>query len=115
LDSGEAPLDPSRLNYSIDSEGALIAILEDGKTYPIFSLHVHSKELQLFNSDYSRALLKYVKLGNDEKAPLSRFQIKVLSKMFVSSLVSGEIINFILGIPFVYRLRVRIRKLRDQY
>jgi hypothetical protein len=115
LDSGEAPLEPSRLNYSIDSDGALNAIFEDGKTYPIFSLHVHSKELQMFKPDYSRALLKYVKLGNDEKASFSRFQIKVLSKMFVSSLFSGEVINFFLGIPYVYRLRVRIRRLRDRF
>lgn len=115
LDSGEAPLDPSRLNYSIDSDGALNMILEDGKTYPIFSLHVHSKELQIFKPDYSQALSHYVKLGNDEKAPLSRFQINVLSKMFVTSLFSGDVINFFLGIPLVYRLRVRIRKLRDRF
>lgn len=115
LDSGEAPLDPSRLNYSIDSDGALNMILEDGKTYPIFSLHVHSKELQIFKPDYSQALSHYVKLGNDKKAPLSRFQINVLSKMFITSLFSGDVIKFFLGIPLVYRLRVRIRKLRDRF
>jgi hypothetical protein len=114
LDSGEAPLEPSRLSYSIDGDGALNAIFEDGKTYSIFSLHVHSKELQIFKPDYFRALLKYVKLGNNEKGPLARFQIKVLVKMFISSLVSGQIVNFFLGIPFVYRLRVRIRRLRDR-
>ena len=114
LDSGEAPLDPSRLNYSINNDGGLDAILEDGKTYPIFSLHVHSKELKIFKSDYFLALMNYVELGNAKKAPVSRFKITVLLKMFTSSVSSGNVANFFLGIPFVYRSRVRLRYLRDQ-
>jgi hypothetical protein len=114
LDSGEAPLDPSRLNYSIDNDGRLNAILEDGKTYPIFSLHVHSKELQIFKSDYARALMNYVKLGNAKKAPVSKFKLRVLLEMFIASVFSGNLINFFLGIPFVYRVRERIRYLRDR-
>ena len=114
LDGGEAPLDPGRLNYSINNDGRLNAILEDGKIYPIFSLHVHSKELKIFKSDYFRALMNYVKLGNAKKAPVSRFKITVLLKMFMTSVSSGNVVNFFLGIPFVYRSRVRIRYLRDQ-
>lgn len=115
LDKGEAPIDPSRMSYSIDDIRGLNAILEDGKNYPIFSLHVHSKELQLFKLDYSRALKVYVELGNSEKLPVSRFRANVLLNMFITSVTSGNVFNFFLGIPFIYRLRVRIRNLRDNF
>lgn len=115
LDGGEAPIDPSRMSYSIDGIGELNAIFEDGKTYPIFSLHVHSKDLQLFKLDYSRRLKNYVTLGNAEKSPVSRFRAVVLLKMFITSVTSGNVFNFFLGIPFIYRLRVRIRNIRDHF
>ena len=115
LDSGEAPIDPSRMSYSMDDVGGLHAGFEDGKTYPIFSLHVHSKELQLFKLDYSRPLRNYVKLGNAEKSPVSRFSTGVLLKMFITSVISGNVFNFFLGIPFIYRLRLRIRNIRDHF
>lgn len=110
LDNAEAPLDPSRLNYSIDAQGNLYAILESNYEVPIFSLHIHSKRLQLFKSDYIEELTGFVKLANSQKQAIRRFEIFVLFKLFYNSLISGNLISFLLGIPFVYKVRRKIRK-----
>jgi hypothetical protein len=111
LDNGEAPLDPSKLIYSLDLEGNLYSALEKADAVPIFSLHIHSKRLQLFKSDYVEDLTKFVNLANSRKQPIWRFEIFVLSKLFYDSLVSGNLISFFLGIPFVYRVRIKLRSL----
>ena len=111
LDSGEAPLDPSRLNYSLDQNGCLHAILEDKIVLPIFSLHIHSKRLQLFKSTYSRDLINFVNLANNQKDAVNRFEPTVLIKLFSNSILSGNTLNFFLGIPLLYRLRIKIRNL----
>lgn len=111
LDNGEAPLDPSRLNYSIDAEGNLYAILSNNYVLPIFSLHIHSKRSQLFKPEYISDLTEFVKLANSRKQAICRFEFFALSKLFYSSVISGNLISFFLGFPFVYKVRAKIRKL----
>jgi hypothetical protein len=111
LETGEAPLDPSKINYSLNEDGFLDAILGNEHSLPIFSLHVHSKRIKLFKSSYTADLMEFVKLGNARKEKVYRFEPSVLFKLFSTSVVSGNILNFFLGIPHIYRLRLRIRYL----
>lgn len=113
LKTGEAPLDPRKIDYLLDVSGCLNAVLGEQYILPIYSLHVHSKRIKLFKSSYAADLMAFVKLGNIQKGEIDRFQPLVLLKLFFSSVVTGNILNFFLGIPFIYQLRHRIRNQRS--
>lgn len=62
---GESEINPAELLYSIDSEHNLWAKNTSGTEFPIWSLHIHSKNKKLFGKNDSSGLLKFIQKSQD--------------------------------------------------
>jgi hypothetical protein len=110
-------LDPSQFDYKIDASGRLIVLVDDSEI-TIWCLHVHSKNLELFNMGWEVKLQKLVQMSNRNRIVL-RFDLKCLIKLIISNLKNKTFVGFILHIPklrplreFLIHYRSKIKSLR---
>lgn len=109
IENGEAPFDPSKLDFEIDLKGNLYAIPKKAAKLPIYSLHIHSKNPKIFDNNNRIELSNFIKLANSKKGEIQRFELSVVIKMLQESIRSGNLLNFVKGIPLIYKARLKIR------
>jgi len=108
IENGEGLLDPRRATYGLTDHNQMIARAGDVQL-PIFSIHVHSKSPNLFKAN-RRLLEEYLNLANNP-SELRNFKVRIFWKMFFDSVKSGRVMNFVLGIPIIYKSRRIMRNL----
>lgn len=108
INNGEGILDPRKAKYDFNDDNLLVARVGDIEL-PIFSIHVHSKAPDFFKAD-NKMLLEYVNLA-ENPSEIRNFRVGVFWIMFLDSIRSRRVINFVLGIPVIYRLRLSVRNL----
>jgi hypothetical protein len=110
-------LDPSQFDYKADASGRLTVLVDDSEI-SIWCLHVHSKNLELFNMGWEVKLQELVQNSKRRRIVL-RFDLKCLIKLIVSNLKNKTFVSFILYIPkllplreFLILYRTKIKSLR---
>jgi len=96
-------LDPSQFEYKVDVSGRLTALVE-GSEISIWCLHIHSKNLELFNAGWEVKLQELVQMSRRSRIVL-RFNLGCLIKLIVSNLRNKTFVSFILHIPKLRPLR----------
>jgi hypothetical protein len=105
LISGHSIINPSSVDYALSKDGCLQLINKESlQSVDVWALHVHSKNLRLFGTTWIEELDRYVELSKI-KEPLSFFDWRVLLTMATESIRHKSFFKFILGFPYVYRLR----------
>jgi len=96
-------IDPSLFNYHSNNSGTL-TILVNGIEISIWCLHVHSKDLKLFNIGWESRMLELVNLSKSNKIR-TQFDFVCLLKLVHSNYKNKTLIGFILYIPKLRRFR----------
>jgi hypothetical protein len=81
--TGESFIDPGKLVYEV-GEGLTLSINDQGETFPLFTLHVHSKNLEFFRANRPQ-ILKIVRETN-LKLVKSKFDLRVFMSLIFSNL-----------------------------
>jgi hypothetical protein len=108
IDSADSFIDPSTISYNF-STGHDLKISAAGKPTALFNLHVHSKNSQILSESWESTLEYFVTKSSD-KSEMNRFRIKEFKSLLLLNLKRRSFLNFVLGIPPLYRLRMKFRK-----
>jgi hypothetical protein len=108
IDSADSFIDPSTISYHF-SAGHDLKISSGGSPTALFNLHVHSKNSQILSESWESTLKYYVSKSLD-KSEINRFRIKEFMSLLLLNLKRRSILSFVLGIPPLYRLRMKFRK-----
>jgi hypothetical protein len=104
-DSGATHLNPRKYSWSLDMNSNLQAeSFCCGKVLSLQNLHIHSKNLKLFEFNWSSDLRKLVKIANKHER-VNFFSWKVFYKMFRLSISSGNTRLFLANSPPVARFK----------
>jgi hypothetical protein len=108
IENGEGLLDPRRARYGFNDDNQMFACVGEIEL-PVLSIHVHSKAPDFFKVD-NKMLQEYVNLA---KNPLEirKFRVGIFWLMFLDSVRSKRVINFMFGIPAIYRFRLAARNM----
>lgn len=105
ISSGDSLVDPSGVNYEIDSDNNLYVISKSsGAKIQLWCLHIHSKSLKLFSSEWDKGLVSYVKLSQNP-AEIPFFSKSALWGMFIQSIKGKTLLRFVIGLPLIHRFR----------
>jgi hypothetical protein len=58
--NGDSEIDPSRIQFTIDQNKCLFGVMNNESEVPIWSLHIHSKNLKLFEEEWAEELSRLV-------------------------------------------------------
>lgn len=86
VSTGESFIDPRKVKFLLNKE---LSLNEDQLTYPIYSIHLHSKQLELFR-DKSELFVKRISDAN-EKTKHVTFDVKVFYELVVSNARRGKL------------------------
>ncbi len=111
VEKGLVQVDPSKVAYKLDESGNLFLIDNYKNCIPIYNLHIHSKELNLFRSTWLKHLSVYINIKGVE-AKFIRINFRILASLLKDNIKQGTLIRFILHIPILNELRVMVSKLR---
>lgn len=102
--NGDSLVDPTRIVFKKTNSEVWISSPTTNQQINLWSIHVHSKSLKVFNSNWSHELDKYI-LMSKSKNIFKSFNVGVLIEMMIESIKSKTLHKFIYGIPFVQKLR----------
>ena len=113
IKNGNSWVNPGGINYEITNSGQLLAVSADNPhvKIPIWNLHVHSKNPKLLSKNWERELEYYVALTKNRKE-IERFNLVALTQMFLDSILTRTLSRFILGLPFLHKIRRRISPIK---
>lgn len=106
--SGSINFDPSQYIYSFTPEFGL-QIEFNSQKVSIICLHIHSKDLRLFDKDWESYLLDFVKRSKETKQ-IRMFLLPVLINLLKSNFSQKTFLPFVLGIPPIYKMRMWARE-----
>jgi hypothetical protein len=115
FDSGELRkmrlfLDPGLVRYSVSERGHLT--YRDGlMEIPIYSLHIHSKNISYFEKRNLVKIAEDVKLSRKERIK-SNFSIQILLSLLWHNLRKGTLLRYLLWLPLLQRVKKRVRRTR---
>jgi len=107
IESGDSFLDPSKFRYKLNNLGELVVSIDKTKTN-IWSLHVHSKNKELFSENWALSLRKFVDKSQGEKQ-YHFFSLNVLSNLFIDNKKQKTLIRFIFNLPYLRRIKAVIK------
>jgi len=115
IKQGKTPIDPRRVTFQVSDEGNLFANSSEeySPKVPVWSLHVHSKELRLFDDRWKHTLNKYVSLSKTSPSLITEFRGKAVWSMLRDNIATGTPLRFIGGLPFLHKLRFYAYKTRE--
>ena len=110
--NGDSSIDPSNVTYEIDSRGSVYLFSNSGSKVGIrlWNIHVHSKDLNLFGSNWVSHLTNYVKLSQKKKE-IHKFSVRGLLNLMFDSIYSGTFLKFLYGLPPIHWIRRKISPL----
>jgi hypothetical protein len=73
----------------------LLCLKREREKFMIHSIHVHSKDRELFAIKNSQALSKYVEFSKDREVVVVDFNKDMLLKLIKDNLLKGTLLNYI--------------------
>lgn len=108
IDSGDSYIDPSQGRYLLTKSGALRVII-DHMEYPLWNLHIHSKNLDLFGKDWISSLSYFVE-NSTVKKKYSKFSFIVLKNLLLDNFNQGTLLRFLGNLPLLNQIKLIIKK-----
>lgn len=65
----------------------------------------------MFNENWESELTKYIKLS-ENAAPISQYSFKVFVRLIRQNIEQKTLFPFLVGLPYIYRLRMKLRKFK---
>ena len=88
-------------------ENKSLVLTKGSEVRPIFSLHIHSKDIELFSIDNFKALSKYVFYSEDKSLLVTRIDLKCLYLLLKDNIRKGSLLNFMKHLVlFLFKGRV---------
>jgi hypothetical protein len=117
IHSGDTPISPDSVYYQILQDGRLKISDRTNRSHAIsvWSLHVHSKERELFSTKWISKLQEYATLANMNPEPLHKWRLASVYAMFIDSVWTRTPHKFFLGFPSVHRFRRLVVDLRGKW
>ena len=109
IDNGDSFIDPSALDFQIDSEGNLF-FLCGSSWIPIYNLHVHSKNQKLLSNAWLGELRKYVNMAR-KREPQSKKNLGTYWSVLARQGTTYELLHYLGRHPQVYPLAIKIKNL----
>ena len=110
LISGDSVVEPSKVNYLLDSSFNLKVKSEHADVaINVWCLHIHSKALELFGKNWKLELTSYVVLAQN-KNTIAFFSRRALWSMFVQSIKGHSFLQLIYGFPLIQKRVDTFRK-----
>ena len=75
-------------------ENKSFVLTKGSEVRPIFSLHIHSKDIELFGVDNFKALSKYISYSEDKSLLVTRIDLKCLYILLKDNIKKGSLLNF---------------------
>jgi hypothetical protein len=104
-------IDPSMVDYNLNDSGILCFHTKE-MDIPIYSLHIHSKNLSYFNENFEKQLSRDVSVGSSREVKRS-FSPKILGDLIRQNWRNGTLLRFLSWLPILVGLR-RILRRRKQ-
>jgi hypothetical protein len=110
--NGDSAIDPSNVRYEIDTRGSVFLCSDSSSRVKVqlWNLHVHSKDLNLFGSNWVYHLTSFVKLSK-EKQEIHKFSLMGLLILMFESIYSRTFLKFVYGLPPIHWIRRKISPL----
>jgi hypothetical protein len=109
ISSGDSFVNPSRVVYDMNENGHIF-IKDESLKYPLYCLHVHSKEQKIFSKIWITIISDYIKLASNEKQ-IKYIKIEIVLQIYFELVRSRSVIRYILIQPYIYK---KIKKLRSK-
>ena len=110
--NGDSEIDPSRIQFSMDQNKHLFGDMNNELKVPIWSLHIHSKNLKLFEDEWAEELSGLVSKSKN------RFRFKWDVKMTLSLIVKNyhrkTLIRYLSHLPGLKRAKVVYKMLQSR-
>jgi hypothetical protein len=91
--SGDSGINPEKLRFSVDSENNLWATNTAGGRFPIWSLHIHSKNVELFRDFQGTQLQKFVDASSNIIIQ-RKISIRNLLSLILSNTKNGTLLSY---------------------
>jgi hypothetical protein len=111
LVNSKAFLNPGRVKFHFQPSGQLIYI-EDGMNIPIYTLHIHSKNLDYFGCDFERYLARDV-LGSNVGKTRRTFSFRILFALIFHNWRKGTLLRFISWHPVFRRIKRTMNRIKN--
>ncbi len=98
-------VDPSRFRYRVTPEGNVLVRGELGAEVPIFNLHIHSKNENLFSDNWKRELERFVILS-DSKKIISEFNIRIFMELVAEARSPASVAKLVFTQKQMYKLLI---------
>jgi hypothetical protein len=95
-----SPDNEKNLKQSLDGQLILqdennsLVLTKGSEVRPIFSLHIHSKDIELFSVDNFKALSKYISYSEDRSLLVIGTDLKCLYTLVIDNIRKGSLLNF---------------------
>lgn len=110
--NGDSAIDPSSVEYEIALDGSIYLRPSPSSDLKVrlWNLHVHSKNLNLFEKDWIFHLNIFVNLTKN-KMEIHKFSINGLKNLMFDSIYSRTFLKFLYGLPPIHWIRRKISPL----
>ena len=113
ISNGDSEIDPSALRYWLEKDKTLKAESLKGNSFPIWTLHVHSKNLKLFENHWYLELEKIIEHGNNGN--LKSWDAKAAKKIIIDNYKKKTLLKYLSYIPVVARLKEVLKKCYNHF
>ena len=107
IESGDSFLDPAKFSYKLNVSGELVVSIDKTRT-DIWSLHVHSKNKELFGENWVIRLRKFVDQSQSSKQ-YSFFSLNILIELLIANKKQKTLIRFILNLPYLRKIKAFLK------
>lgn len=108
--NGDSEVDPSKMKYSFNQDKHFYGHLSNGEKVPIWSLHIHSKNLRLFEENWAEELALLVSKSRSWFS--SHWDIRMTSSLIIENYHRKTLIRFLSHLP---ALKSGVKWLRKCY
>lgn len=110
FNSKSIDFNPASFKYMYTSEKGL-QITHNSMLATVHCLHIHSKSLKMFDVNWESELKKYIELS-ENASPISQYSFKLFLSLIRQNIEHKTLFPFLAGLPYIYRLRMKLRKLK---
>ena len=113
ITSGDSLVDPSSVDYDMDLQGNLYVVSKvTRERLKLWCIHIHSKSLKLFSSDWKWELRRFVVLSRNPIL-IPFFSKSAIWGMLTQSIQGRTFLRFLLGLPIIHKFRLRFSPVKQ--
>ena len=113
ITSGDSLVDPSSVDYDMDLQGNLYVVSKvTRERMKLWCIHIHSKSLKLFSSDWKWELRRFVDLSRNPIL-IPFFSKSAVWGMLTQSIQGRTFLRFLLGLPIIHKFRLRFSPVKQ--